>query len=153
MPFHFEQTVPSWKEVLATLPLSRPQVHENVRRSARIGADGAFSAVRDQVMKQSQLSYDQTWIESGYVELSIPPTADGDWPWIRRTAYLAPSRLHADRTTQLDKSFTVTLFLPFKSENDWCFDRLKSTEDVRSFFNEQFADSVPLMPKLIGRFF
>ncbi|MAO84593.1 MAG: kynurenine 3-monooxygenase [Myxococcales bacterium] len=155
VPFHFEQACAELEGSSGYITFESP-TGARKREQGRlvIGADGAFSAVRDQVMKQSQLSYDQTWIESGYVELSIPPTADGDFAMDPAGLHIWPRQDYMlIALPNLDKSFTVTLFLPFKSENDWCFDRLKSTEDVRSFFNEQFADSVPLMPKLIEDFF
>ena len=37
-----------------------------------IGSDGAFSAVRKELMKQSRLNYSQEYIPHGYMELCIP---------------------------------------------------------------------------------
>ena len=42
-----------------------------------IGADGAFSEVRWEMMKTPRFNYSQYYIEHGYKELSIPPNADG----------------------------------------------------------------------------
>lgn len=39
-----------------------------------IGADGAFSAVRRQMMKLSRFDYQQHYLPHGYMELNIPPT-------------------------------------------------------------------------------
>ena len=41
-----------------------------------VGADGAYSTVRKYAMKQPMFTYSQTYIEHGYLELSIPPTSD-----------------------------------------------------------------------------
>lgn len=42
-----------------------------------VGADGAYSAVRSQFMKRPMFNYSQMYIEHGYMELSIPPSQDG----------------------------------------------------------------------------
>ena len=41
-----------------------------------MGCDGAYSAVRAQMMKSAKINYSQEYIPHGYVELRIPPTAD-----------------------------------------------------------------------------
>ena len=49
-----------------------------------IGCDGAYSAVRSQMMKTARIDYSQEYIPHGYIELRIPPTEDGKvrnaWP-------------------------------------------------------------------------
>ena len=40
----------------------------------------------------------------------------------------------------LDKSFTVTLFMPYAK-----FEKVKTREDVRLFFQQQFPDALELM--------
>lgn len=45
-----------------------------------------------------------------------------------------------------DKSFTCTLFWPFEGEHS--FANLKTVEQVRTFFKEQYPDAVGLMPTL-----
>ena len=42
-----------------------------------LGCDGAYSAVRRQMMKAPRFNYSQTYIPHGYMELCIPPTATG----------------------------------------------------------------------------
>jgi kynurenine 3-monooxygenase len=43
-----------------------------------IGTDGAFSAVRQQMMRHpgTRMNYNQEYIPHGYMELNIPPTHD-----------------------------------------------------------------------------
>lgn len=43
-----------------------------------IGADGAYSSVRREMMKQPLFNYSQYYIEHGYLELCIPPLENGD---------------------------------------------------------------------------
>ena len=76
--------------------------------------DGAYSSVRAAMAKTSRFDYEQKYIAHGYKELSIPATADGDFA-------LPPHYLHIwPRSTFMmialpnnDKSFTVTVFMPF----------------------------------------
>ena len=41
-----------------------------------IGCDGAFSAVRRQMMKKTLFDYEQVFIPHGYMELNMPPTSN-----------------------------------------------------------------------------
>jgi kynurenine 3-monooxygenase len=50
-----------------------------------------------------------------------------------------------------DGNFTCTLFMPFEGEKS--FAKLKTKEDVKKFFEEEFASAVPLMPTLLDDFF
>jgi kynurenine 3-monooxygenase len=43
-----------------------------------VGADGAYSMARRQLMKQPQFNYSQTYIEHGYLELCIPANDKGE---------------------------------------------------------------------------
>lgn len=42
-----------------------------------IGCDGAYSAVRQRMMKETLLDYEQVFIPHGYMELSMPPSPEG----------------------------------------------------------------------------
>lgn len=44
-----------------------------------VGCDGAYSAVRKEVIKRPGYDFSQTYIEHGYLELCIPPTKDGQF--------------------------------------------------------------------------
>ena len=48
-----------------------------IRADLLIGADGAHSAMRQSILKQSRTNFTQKYIEHGYMELSIAPTANG----------------------------------------------------------------------------
>jgi kynurenine 3-monooxygenase len=108
-----------------------------------IGTDGAYSKVRGQLMRHTRVDYSQQYIDHGYLELNIPPTATGEYAmdpnhlhiWPRHTFMLIalPNR---------DKSFTVTLFMPWSK-----FDVIKDDKSLLAFFEETFPDAV----KLIGK--
>ncbi|XP_076464789.1 kynurenine 3-monooxygenase-like [Babylonia areolata] len=108
-----------------------------------IGADGAFSAVRQQMMKRPELRFDlqQHYNPHGYMELIIPPTQDGQfamgvnhvhiWPRNDFMMIALPNR---------DRSYTTTLFMPFDK-----FSSIRTEDQLLDFFRETFPDSVPLL--------
>src|SRR5690606_7330836 len=52
----------------------------------------------------------------------------------------------------LDGSFTVTLFLPYKN-SDYCFENLTTPEKVTEYFQKEFPDVLELIPNLTEQFF
>lgn len=135
----------------------------SVRSDLILGADGAFSAVRQRLIKIDRFEYAQSYLGHGYKELHIPPAAgpggDGGTrtpDGLERERYrLEPHALHiwprgASMMIALpnrDGSFTCTLFWPFEGEHS--FANLRTDEEVREFFSSQYADAVPLMPTLV----
>ena len=112
-----------------------------------LGTDGAFSPVRLRLQRTDRFEYSQTYLEHGYKELHIPATKTGEFA-------MDPGALHIwPRTSammialpNLDKSFTCTLFWPF--EGGHSFANLKTAEQVRGFFEEQYPDVPGMMPTL-----
>lgn len=117
------------------------------------GADGAFSATRLQhQLQHDQFNYSQYYIDCGYKELTIPPTASGDFALPVNALHIWPRKDYMlIALPNLDKTFTCTLFFPFRGAAS--FDRLKTKEQVREFFEKTFADAVPLMPDYTEEFF
>lgn len=105
------------------------------------GCDGAYSRCRREIMRRTRMNYSQFYIDHGYVELRIPPTADGQFAmdphhlhiWPRHTFMLIA-------LPNLDKSFTVTLFVPFAQ-----FEALETNADLISFFKSYFPDATELI--------
>ncbi|GFS52444.1 kynurenine 3-monooxygenase, partial [Trichonephila inaurata madagascariensis] len=100
-----------------------------------IGCDGAYSAVRRQMLKLPRFNYSQSYIEHGYLELCIPPTDDGEFAMEMNYLHIWPR--HTFMMIALpnqDKSYTVTLFMPFAM-----FDKLKTPEKLLEFFTEHFG--------------
>ncbi len=117
-----------------------------------IGGDGAFSAVRIRMMKTGRFDYSQDYLDHGYKELTITPTADGEFALDPNCLHIWPrGEYMLIALPNPDKTFTCTLFFPFEGENS--FDTLTEAEDVIKFFNTHFADAVPLMPTLVEDFF
>lgn len=119
--------------------------------SLLFGADGAFSAVRSSLQKTPRFDYSQQYLDHGYKELTIPAGPDGSY-------LIDPNALHIWPRGQFmlialpnaDGSFTCTLFLPFSGPES--FENLNSDEEILTFFNKYFADTVPLIPSLLEDF-
>ncbi|KAK3595984.1 hypothetical protein CHS0354_032499 [Potamilus streckersoni] len=108
---------------------------------AIIGCDGAFSAVRNQIMKNTLFNYQQEYIPHGYMELNMPPTASDEFAMaINHLHIWARNEYMMIALPNQDKSFTLTLFMPFN-----IFDSIKTEDDLMNFFHKNFQDSIPLI--------
>ena len=113
-----------------------------------VGADGAFSAVRQQLQKLERFEYSQSYTEYGYKELTIPPTASGDFAMEKNALHIWPRRrFMMIALPNQDRSFTCTLFWPFEGENS--FANLRTDDEIVAYFKQHFSDAVPLMPALV----
>jgi kynurenine 3-monooxygenase len=118
---------------------------EEISFQVLIGADGAGSAIRQAMDRESELGDRFEPLDHGYKELEIPPKADGGF-------LLEPNALHiwprgnymCIALPNTEKTFTVTLFLPL--EGDPSFARLPDTKAAHAFFEKQFADALALIP-------
>lgn len=122
------------------------------RGDAVLGVDGAFSAVRQSMqLKIGNFQYDESYLAHGYKELTIPPGPDGSWRMEKNALHIWPRRsFMMIALPNPDGSFTCTLFWEFEGPRS--FATMKSDEDVRRFFEEEFPDAVPLMPTLLEDF-
>ncbi|EGF78217.1 hypothetical protein BATDEDRAFT_35821 [Batrachochytrium dendrobatidis JAM81] len=108
-----------------------------------VGADGAYSRVRTELLKKTIGFYSQEYIDHGYVELTMPATHSGNYA-------MDPGHLHIwPRQTfmmialpNVDRSFTVTLFMPW-----FKFEEIQTPTQLIEFFEDKFADAVPLIGK------
>ncbi|HCN04538.1 MAG TPA: kynurenine 3-monooxygenase [Bacteroidetes bacterium] len=115
------------------------------------GADGAYSAVRERLMKTDRFDYSQSYLEHGYKELHIPPSADGGFLLDKHALHIWPRKSYMMiALPNIDGSFTCTLF--FAHNGSPSFAELRSDADVQSFFDQQFPDAAALMPTLLEDF-
>jgi kynurenine 3-monooxygenase len=119
---------------------------------AVVGVDGAFSAVRQSMQQQiSGFDYDESYLAHGYKELTIPPAPDGSWRMEKNALHIWPRKsFMMIALPNPDGSFTCTLFWEFKGPRS--FETTETDADISSFFAEEFADAVPLMPALLEDF-
>lgn len=117
------------------------------------GSDGAFSAARlNMQLSSDRFEYNQHYISAGYKELIIPPGKNGEFLLEKNALHIWPrGSFMMIALPNPDGNFTCTLFLPFEGEKS--FDKLKTREDVKKFFDEEFSTAVPLMPTLLDDFF
>lgn len=117
-----------------------------------IGADGAFSPVRLGLQTQTdKFEYRQHYIECGYKELEIPAGPNGEHLIEKNALHIWPrNSFMMIALPNIDGSFTCTLFMPF--DGDKSYSKLNTKEEVKKFFEEEFADAVPMMPTLLEDF-
>ena len=112
-----------------------------------IGADGAFSAVRKQMVKQHNHVYNYNEIEHDYKELLIPAGKNGTHLLDKNALHIWPrGEFMLIALANLDGSFTCTLFAPKNGENS--FEGLNSKEEVENSFARTFPDFTDLVPNL-----
>jgi kynurenine 3-monooxygenase len=116
------------------------------------GADGAFSTVRLQhQLQHNKFEYHQYYINCGYKELTIPPTASGDFAMKINALHIWPRKEYMlIALPNQDKTFTCTLFFPFEGETS--FSKLNKEEKIKYFFEKTFPDAAALMPDYTNEF-
>ncbi len=113
------------------------------------GTDGAFSAVRYNAMqKRDRFDYSQQYIEDGYREILLPANSDGSYKLKKNVLHIwARERFMLIALPNEGGSFTCTLFMPFKGEEN-SFENLTSKKQVDHFFKNTFPDFYELMPNI-----
>ncbi|KAI9313553.1 hypothetical protein BX666DRAFT_1977708 [Dichotomocladium elegans] len=110
-----------------------------------VGADGAYSKTRNQIMRKMRMDYEQVYIDTAYCELSMPPRqGENGSPEFA----LDPNHLHIwPRHTFMlialpnpNRTFTCTLFMPFAM-----FEQIDTEDKLMDFFKLHFADAIPLI--------
>jgi len=123
-----------------------------------VGADGAFSQIRENMLRQGRINFSRTFVSHGYKELTIPPITDSSGNF----TYALPNHegLHIWPRGKFmlialpnpDKSFTATLFAPMTGTDG--FDTIDSTDgsEINSYFRRHFPDVICMMPTLVSDF-
>ena len=115
------------------------------------GCDGAGSILRDSIVNKTKANFIQKPLGHGYKELNIPPSKYNKYQINSDALHIWPrGQFMMIALPNLDKSFTVTLFMPLKGTIS--FDTIKTTKHIESFFSTYFMDALELMPNLIEDF-
>ena len=111
-----------------------------------IGADGAGSAVRAEMARETRLGERLEPLGHSYKELEIPPGRDDGRFLIEPNAlHIWPRDDYMCIALPNDSgNFTVTLFMP--NEGNPGFDTVRSVQEARSLFEREFPDALQLMP-------
>lgn len=131
-----------------------PETSERTRITADVvlGADGAFSAVRSKMKYLDRFNYHQEYLDHGYKELNIPPTADGGFAMEPNALHIWPRESYMMiALPNADGSYTCTCFWPFEGTRG--FDQLTTSQEVRAYFAKHFSDGADLMPELEEDYF
>ncbi|GIJ24692.1 FAD-dependent oxidoreductase [Micromonospora lutea] len=130
-----------------TMTFETPQGTATARARVVLGADGAGSAVRGQLLAHDLVTESVDFLDYGYKELTIPPLG-GDFA-------LDPGALHIwPRGTSMmialpnpDRSFTCTLFWP--THGTASFASLGSAAAIERHFAQHYPDLPPIAPNLV----
>uniref|UniRef100_A0A7S2WFB3 Kynurenine 3-monooxygenase n=1 Tax=Mucochytrium quahogii TaxID=96639 RepID=A0A7S2WFB3_9STRA len=115
-----------------------------------IGADGAYSAVRQSLLKLQTTDYTRRYITHGYKELHIKPHPEtGDYQLdLPCSLHIWPrGEFMMIALPNLDKSFTCTVFAPMKE-----LEALSMEKDIISYVDEHFPDIKQYMPDYVAQF-
>jgi len=116
------------------------------------GSDGAYSSARlAHMLHHPRFEYQQSYIDCGYKELSVPAGPNGSFLLEKNALHIWPRKDYMlIALPNLDGSFTGTLFFPF--EGALSFDRIRTEREVEEFFTATFPDIVGLIPDLSQQF-
>jgi len=127
--------------------------NKEIQHSAKvvIGADGAFSAVRQNTFKLERFNYSQTFLDWGYKELTIPAGENGTFQIEKNALHIWPRHDYMlIALPNTDGSFTCTLFLPFEGETS--FENIATDAQINEFFETHFPDAKALIPQLVQEY-
>lgn len=151
---HFEHKIEEVDLRINELRVNNPENgSETISSEVIIGADGAYSSLRNAMLKQVRFNYKQEYISHGYKELSIPATKEGEFAMDPNALHIWPrGSFMLIALPNPDKSFTCTLFLPFQGERV-SFENIRDEKDIKGIFQNYFHDAFLLMPNLVKEFF
>lgn len=142
---HFEERCTSVNLETGAATFEGPAGAHSVSPEFLVGADGAYSEVRNEMEKRPWFNYSQYYIDYAYKELSIPPNSDGTHRLEKNALHIWPRKdFMLIALPNLDGSFTLTLFFPRKGELS--FESLDTIDKAEAFFRETFPDALDLMP-------
>ena len=152
--FFFNRKI--WDVSLATATLFEGETEQGewteLKYDMVFGADGAFSRIRHRMQRQSMFDYSQEFMKLGYKELHIPANPDGTHKIDKNSLHIWPrGNFMLMALSNLDGSFTCTLFMPFEGENS--FEQLKDESTLVDFFANYFPDTKEVIPDLVRDFF
>jgi kynurenine 3-monooxygenase len=152
---HFEYRCAGVHLDTGTCNFHNEQSGENIVVPADVvvGSDGAPSAVRQEMMK-GRFNFSQSFIEHDYKEIAFPSNADGTPKMDPQSLHIWPRRYFMMMgLANQDGGFTGTLFMPHSATADSPgFDTVKSEGEVRKFFEDHFADAIPMVPDLVEQY-
>lgn len=125
--------------------------HKEVDADYVFAADGAFSKVRRLAQETPRFSYSQRYMKQCYIELTIATNEDGSAKLNENASHLWPREdFLLTALPNKEGSFTCTLYLNYQGKNS--FASLTTPDLVKHFFENNFADVMPLLKNPIEDF-
>jgi kynurenine 3-monooxygenase len=149
--FHFGERAVAVAADSGELTVEGPAGRHTVRHEVVVGADGAYSAVRDAVVRTERADYCQEHLPWGYKELTLGPDRQGGFAFDPGALHIWPrgdSMMIA--LPNPDRSFTATLFWPFDGPAG--FGGLDDAAAVRARFERDYPDAAERFEDLEGEF-
>jgi kynurenine 3-monooxygenase len=116
-----------------------------------LATDGAGSWMRRRMSSLHLIDAQESDLEHGYKELSIPADAAGRHRMDRNALHIWPrGNYMLIALPNEDGSFTATLFLAKRGEVS--FESLTETADIERFLSRSFPDARELMPNRVAEF-
>ena len=148
--FRFDHRLSGLDHERGELRFETPDGPATVEHDVVIGADGAYSVVRERLTHVEGTDFSQTFLPWGYKELSIP-ARDGNFALDDGALHIWPrggSMMIA--LPNFDRSFTATLFWP--NDGPSGFAGLDSDDAITARFRRDYPDALALMPDLPEQF-
>jgi kynurenine 3-monooxygenase len=139
----FEQRLVGYRDGRARLRDEQSAAEREVPAPVIFGSDGSASALREAL----GLEVEESWIDFGYKELTIPPGPGGGFSMEKNALHLWPRKnFMLIALPNMGGSFTCTLFLPFEGKDS--FAAIEAPAAAERFFAETFPDALALIPRL-----
>lgn len=148
---HFEHSCQSIDLDNKTCQISHAEAHLTHHFQRIIGADGAGSALRTEIVKKTSCDYSEDMLEHGYKELLMPATIKSEYAMLTNALHVWPrGEYMLIALPNNDASFTLTLFMP--NDGEPSFASLDQPEQIHTFFASTFSDSLEWLPNLEQNF-
>ncbi len=135
------------KNGIATFENSKSKRNKTIKSDVLIGADGAFSLVREKMVNKYNHEYEYNEIKHDYKELMIPSGSNNKYLLEKNALHIWPrGSFMLMALANLDGSFTCTLFAPRNGK--YSFENLNTRKQVETYFHTQFPDFSKLVPNL-----
>tara|TARA_B100000902_G_scaffold40126_1_gene47713 strand:+ start:42800 stop:44131 length:1332 start_codon:yes stop_codon:yes gene_type:complete len=132
---------------IATFENSKSKRNKTIKSDVLIGADGAFSLVREKMVNKYNHEYEYNEIKHDYKELMIPSGSNNKYLLEKNALHIWPrGSFMLMALANLDGSFTCTLFAPRNGKSS--FENLNTRKQVENYFHTQFPDFSKLVPNL-----
>ncbi len=139
----FEQRLIGYRDGRARLRDEQSGAEREVPAPVIFGSDGSASALREAL----GLEVEESWIDFGYKELTIPPGPGGGFSMEKNALHIWPRKnFMLIALPNMGGSFTCTLFLPFEGKDS--FAAIEVPAAAERFFAETFPDALALIPRL-----